>query len=261
MRDTFVSPGSQYDHIMPGEIRAMLDAGALFAVNHSAGKDSQAMLISLRRMGVPDSQIVVVHADLGEVEWPGNIEHIRSTMGDVPLIIARARKSFFDMVEHRQMFPSPGQRQCTSDLKRGPIQRELRRYLKANPQFGGRIVNCMGMRAQESPARAKRQAVTRNAGCSVAGREWIDWLPIHDMLHFDVFATILSAGQRPHWAYYAGMTRLSCVFCIMASTGDLTTAARLMGDLYRRYVETEKRLGHTLSMTGRSLEEITGVAA
>ena len=103
--------------------------------------------------------------------------------------------------------------------------------------------------------------VTYRSDTMYRGREWIDWLPIHDMLHFDVFATILSAGQRPHWAYYAGMTRLSCVFCIMASAGDLTTAARLMRDLYRRYVETEKRLGHTLSMTGRSLEEITGVAA
>jgi 3'-phosphoadenosine 5'-phosphosulfate sulfotransferase (PAPS reductase)/FAD synthetase len=242
-------------------IHDMLHAGALFAVNHSAGKDSQAMLIMLRRMGVPDSQIVVVHADLGEVEWPGNLEHICSTIGDVPLIVARARKTFLEMVEHRQRFPSPSQRQCTSDLKRGPIQRELRRYLKANSQFGGRIVNCMGMRAGESPARAKRSPITRNAGCSVAGREWIDWLPIHDMLHFDVFATILSAGQKPHWAYYAGMSRLSCVFCIMANAADLTTAANLRRDLYRRYVETEKRIGHTLSMSGKGLEEITGVSA
>lgn len=246
---------------MPTEVREMLDAGALFAVNHSAGKDSQAMLIALRDIGVPDSQIVLVHADLGEVEWPGNIEHIRDTAGDLPLIIARSRKTFFEMVEHRQMFPSPGQRQCTSDLKRGPIQRELRRYLKANPQFGGRIVNCMGMRAQESAARAKKPSLRFSEANSKAGRTWYDWLPIHEWTEDEVFAWIAYAGQKPHWAYEAGMSRLSCRFCIMASACDLTTSAKLNPDLYRRYVETEKRIGHTLSMSGKGLEEITGVAA
>ena len=37
------------------------------------------------------------------------------------------------------------------------FEREIRRYLKANPQFGGLVVNCMGIRADGSPARAKRQ--------------------------------------------------------------------------------------------------------
>ena len=57
----------------------------------------------------------------------------------------------------------------------------------------------------------------------------------------------------------AGMTRLSCCFCIMAGQSDLITAARLKPDLYRRYVETEKRLGFTLSMSRKTLPEITGV--
>ncbi|MER9628358.1 hypothetical protein [Mesorhizobium sp. M0296] len=55
------------------------------------------------------------------------------------------------------------------------------------------------------------------------------------------------------------MTRLSCVFCIMASRGDLRTAAKLKPELYRRYVETEKRIGHTFSMNRQPLEEVTGI--
>jgi hypothetical protein len=47
----------------------------------------------------------------------------------------------------------------------------------------------------------------------------------------------------------------------MSSEADLRTAARLQPALYRRYVETERRLDFTLSMSGRGLEEITGVAA
>ncbi|MEL6220238.1 MAG: phosphoadenosine phosphosulfate reductase family protein [Pseudomonadota bacterium] len=246
---------------LPPGIEGMRRQGALFVVNHSAGKDSQAMLIALRRAGVPDEQMLVIHADLGDIEWQGNVDHIRNTIGDIPLIIARAKTDFWSMVERRQMFPSPANRQCTSDLKRGPIEREIRRYLKANPQFRGQIVNCMGLRAEESPARAKRTAVRPSVRNSKAGRTWVEYLPILAMNEADVFALIRSSGQEPHWAYAAGMTRLSCSFCIMASAQDLRTAAKLRPCLYRRYVETERRLGHTLSMSGKGLEEITGVSA
>jgi len=246
----------------PKTIRDMIASGALFVVNHSAGKDSQAMTAHLVNIGIPTSQMLVIHADLGEVEWEGNMDHIRATIPEgVPVIVAKATKTFFDMVEHRGMFPSPSHRQCTSDLKRAPIEREVRRYLKTHPEFGGQVVNCMGMRGEESPARAKKSALTRSAKNSKAGREWWDWLPIHDLTADDVFSMIAAAGQEPHWAYAAGMSRLSCCFCIMASKSDLTTAAQLRPDLYRRYVETEKRLDHTLSMSRKPLEEITGVPA
>lgn len=247
--------------MIPPVIPELIGRNALFVVNHSAGKDSQAMMIFLKRAGIPENQMLVIHADLGEVEWKGNLEHIHKTVGNVKVLTALARSSFFEMVERRGMFPSPSNRQCTSDLKRGPIEREIRRYLKAHPEFGGLVVNCMGMRAQESASRAKKTTFALSVRNSKAGREWYDWLPIHDLTEDEVFSLIEDAGQQPHWAYQAGMTRLSCCFCIMASAADLTTAARLNPDLYKRYVETEKRLGHTLSMSRRTLPEITGVAA
>lgn len=246
---------------MPSEIRNMLDLGALFVVNHSAGKDSQAMMIYLTALGIPKEQLLVIHADLGEVEWKGNLDHIRQTIGNVELITAVAKTGFFDMVERRQMFPSPSQRQCTSDLKRGPIEREIRHYLKAHPEFEGRVVNCMGMRAQESASRAKKTPVQFSKRNSKAGRQWFDWLPIHDLTTEDVFKLIEDAGQKPHYAYQMGMSRLSCCFCIMASASDLTIAARANPELYARYVEMEKRIGHTLSMSQKPLETITGVKA
>lgn len=242
------------------DVRDLIARGALFVINDSAGKDSQALKIRLRAL-VPASQLVIVHAVLPEVEWDGVPDHVERYAGDVPVIYAHATKTLFEMVEHRQMFPSPANRQCTSDLKRNPIEREIRRYLKAHPEFGGLVVNCMGMRAEESTGRSKLATFKLNAGNSKAGREWYDWLPIHDLTEVEVFAMIADAGQEPHWAYAAGMTRLSCCFCIMASQADLTTAARLKPDLYRRYVETEQRLGFTLSMSRKTLPQITGIAA
>ena len=244
--------------IAPAEVIALRDRGALFVLSHSAGKDSQAMTAVVRAI-IPDDQLLVVHADLGEVEWEGNLEHIRATTAGLDMVVAKPATGFFDMVERRGMFPSPSQRQCTSDLKRTPIDREVRRYLAANPRFGGQVVMCMGMRAQESTGRAKLATFKRSNRNSKAGREWFDWLPIHDMTADQVFATIAANGQTPHWAYAAGMSRLSCCFCIMASREDLTTAARLKPDLYARYVEIERRTGFTLSMTRRPLTELTGV--
>jgi 3'-phosphoadenosine 5'-phosphosulfate sulfotransferase (PAPS reductase)/FAD synthetase len=240
-------------------IQRLIDRGALFVVNHSGGKDSQAMFETVAKR-VPASQIIAVHAILPEVEWDGVVEHIEATIGDTPLIFARAKKTFFEMVEHRGMFPSPKYRQCTSDLKRNPIEREIRKFLASNSQFGGLIVNCMGMRAEESSGRAKLATLKINPKNSVAGREWYDWLPIHDWLVGDVFKTIADSGQEPHWAYAAGMSRLSCCFCIMANQSDLTTAAKLNPMMYARYVATERRLNFTLSPSLKTLPELTGVA-
>ncbi len=188
----------------------MIDAGALLAVSHSGGKDSQAMMIRLRTLLVPPDQLVVVHALLGCVEWPGTLVHIRATIGEAPLILARAKEDLLAMVRRRGFWPTPAIRNCTSDKERGPIKRELRRYLKANPRFGGRIISCMGLRADESRDRARRVPVSVSARNSKAGRRWIDWLPIHDMTEAEVFDTIAAAGERPHWVYAKGMSRCSC---------------------------------------------------
>ena len=239
----------------------MIRRSALVAVNHSGGKDSQAMTILLSRI-VPREQTIVVHAPLGEVEWPGTMAHIEATITEgVPLILAPVTfgKSLLDRIEERGRVPFPSVRWCTSSLKRGPIQRELRRYLKAHPQFSGRLVNAMGMRAEVSAARARKAPWRGNDRMSVAGRDVFDWLPIFDLSTEEVFRIIRDAGQLPHPAYLQGMSRMSCVFCIMVSRSDLRTAAHLQPDLYRRYAELEVRIGHTLSPSRVPLTQLTGV--
>lgn len=166
-------------------IQDLIDRGALFVVNHSGGKDSQAMYIKLAAL-VPHDQLLVVHATLGDIEWQGVQEHIKATINH-------------DLVT------------C------------------CNP----------------------------NKTNSKAGREWYDWLPIADLTEAEVFQTIADAGQEPHWAYAAGMSRLSCAFCIMASQGDLETAARLRPELLGRIVEIETRIGHTFRMPRKGQPAVT----
>lgn len=240
----------------------MRNIGALFAVSHSGGKDSQAMTVLLADL-IPHDQLLFIHAPLDRVEWPGTVEHIRETIpSGIPLIFAdvTSGKSLLDRIEERGKFPDPARRWCTSDFKRGPIEREIRRWLKAHPRYQGKVVSCMGMRKDESPGRSKLIPFKLSPKNSKAGRLWYDWLPIHDKETQQVFDMIEEAGQVPHWAYAEGMTRLSCSFCIMASKKDLATAARLRPDLYREYVALEERLNHTLSPSRKFLPEVIGTA-
>ena len=246
---------------IPSECRQLIRCGALVAVNSLGGKDSQAMTILLLRL-VPRDQIFVVYAPLGEVEWPGTIEHIENTIPPgVPLIMApvTSGKTLLEQVEERGMWPSNSARWCTSGTKRGPIERELRRYLKAHPRLEGRLVNALGLRRDESRDRARRIPWRRNERMSVAGRVVFDWLPIFDLTTEDVFRVIAEDGQSPHPVYSLGLTRCSCSFCIFASRSDLRRAAELRPDLYAKYAQLEWRIAHTLSPTRKYLPELTGI--
>ena len=65
-----------------GKARELRDAGALFVVSHSGGKDSQAMFLKIREL-VPEDQILVVYAELGdETVWPATKAHIAATIGN-----------------------------------------------------------------------------------------------------------------------------------------------------------------------------------
>ncbi|ONG37953.1 phosphoadenosine phosphosulfate reductase [Alkanindiges hydrocarboniclasticus] len=247
------------------EIKAEIDQGALFVFNHSGGKDSQAMMIELLKV-IPPRQILVAHASLGRFEWDGALElaEQQAREAGVHFLVARAKKSFLDMVFHRfrtkptvPSFPSNSTRQCTSDLKRDPIAREVRRYMKAHGIK--RVVSCMGLRAQESPNRAKKKVWQLHIRNSIAGRTWHEWLPIHQLSQEEVFAIIYAAGQLPHYAYLLGNERLSCVFCIFASVKDLINGARARPELYAEFCEAETITGYTMHQSRKSLIELTGI--
>ena len=117
---------------------------------------------------IPHAQIVVIHADLGRVEWEGVKEHIEANI-DHPLNVVRANKGLLDMVRHRfatrphvPSWPSSATRQCTSDLKRNPIQKFIRRDMAA--RRATLAVNCVGLRAEESAPRARRLRMGHEQG-------------------------------------------------------------------------------------------------
>lgn len=225
------------------EIPSIPIEDALYVCNHSGGKDSQAMYLLLSRI-IPKKQLVVIHANLPGVEWEGVIDHIKNTINH-ELFVVQAKKTFFDMVDHRQMWPSPKNRQCTSDLKRASIDKKIREI--CNDRGFTKVVNCIGLRAEESSGRAKKEIFKKSKN-SNSKRDWYEWLPIHKLTVDKVFDWIGFNYQKPHWAYAEGMSRLSCCFCIMSNKQDLKIAAKLNPELFNKYKQKEKEIDQTLFM-------------
>lgn len=225
-------------------------------LNSSAGKDSMASLDLVAneagRQGVLD-RIVVGHADLGRVEWPGTKDLAARQAGRYDLrfeVVSAPGPDLLGRVERRGMWPSPKQRWCTSDLKRGPLRRVMTQLVREHRDHHGdvrvQLLNVMGMRAEESPARAKLPEVCVNRGASNGRREVTDFLPLHSWSSEQVWARVGDSriADLVHPAYAAGMPRLSCRFCILAPKAALVRAARLNPELAAEYVRVEKATGH-----------------
>jgi len=222
-------------------------------INTSAGKDSQTALAYVvaqaDKEAFPRSRLLLAHADLGPMEWPGTAELAATQAAHYGLELARVERSqnLLAHIQARGMWPSSTNRFCTSDHKRDQIAKLFTRLASdlAAPGRPCRILNVMGMRAQESPARAKLAPLSRNARVS-NGRKLVDnWLPLHSWQLPDVWSSIKASGVPYHKAYDLGMPRLSCVFCIFSPPAALMLAGKQHPDLLAQYVDAEKAMGHT----------------
>lgn len=246
-------------------------------MSSSAGKDSQAMLdyvVALAdEQGFSRSRIVVAHADLGDVEWPGTPElaaeqaahyglrfEVVSRIGKVKeddqgTLYKRGEKfgGLLDYVERRGKWPDSQNRYCTSDFKRAPIRALITRlHREHGSDRPYRMLCTMGQRAAESKPRAKYLPFARGAapgrdtreGCTEK-REVDTWLPIHSWTTEMVWERIRKSGVRYHPVYDTGMKRLSCRLCIFAPEAALMLAGSLAPDLLAEYVRVETKIGHT----------------
>lgn len=221
-------------------------------VNSSGGKDSQAMLDEVCTLaetaGVLD-RITVLHCALGHVEWPGTSELARTQAERYGVRYEQRHREqglLLDQVRHRGLWPSSTARYCTSDQKRGPARKLITQLVAelGDLHRPARVLNCMGLRAEESRARLKKARLSRDEAAS-SGRRTVDtWLPIHDWTEAQVWQRIRASGVPYHPAYDQGMSRLSCSLCVLASRKDLVRAAQLRPELAAEYAELEAEIGH-----------------
>ena len=232
-------------------------------VNSSAGKDSQAMLdylVSLvDEQGVSRSRMVVVHCDLGRVEWEGTAELAAEQAAHYGLrfeIVERELGDLLTQVEQRHEanlakgrdiapWPSSTTRWCTSDQKTAQVLKLITRLTAELSHLGRqvRILNCLGIRAEESAARAKKADWEKDPKACNTKRDVDRWLPIFAWSEEQVWDRIWASGVRWHDAYDKGMSRLSCAFCVLASRADLIIAAQHNQGLAQEYLAVEVKVG------------------
>ena len=241
------------------------------AVSSSGGKDSQAQLDHVnnlvKRHQIPAHRVVVVHADLGRAEWEGTkeIAQRQAEAYGYRFAVVSNKRDLLERIEARGMWPSNGQRYCTGEFKRNPIRtlftqlaQETRDQDKRNnvPQRRVRILNCIGIRAEESPARAKKTpfvideetTITREGKVQQNSRRQVDtWFPIFDWTLEQVWTAIKQSGVEHHYAYDLGMPRVSCVLCIFAPQSALLLAGYLNPTVLDAYAQAETRMGHTFT--------------
>ncbi|MGI5137794.1 MULTISPECIES: phosphoadenosine phosphosulfate reductase family protein [unclassified Streptomyces] len=215
------------------------------------------------------SKLVVVHADLGRVEWGGTKELAaeQARLLGVRFEVVRAKGA--DLLErvvlrYAQLkakaeeeaikagkdpttvkvppaWPSSSARWCTSDVKRTPIRTLYTRLTGELSHLGRpvRILACIGQRAAESDSRAKLAPVEIDRAASNGKRHITTWRPIHGRSDTAVWREIARSGLPYHEAYDWGNLRLSCMFCVLGCVGDLVNAARRVPEMAADYARTE----------------------
>lgn len=256
----FVPASFDYGVAVTPEVSEWLAAGAVCAIGVSGGKDSQAAAIrmaeyldSINHKGPK----VLIHSDLGMVEWQDSLpvcERLAKRLGWELIVVRRAAGDMMDRWEARWTnsleryaslscvklilpWSTPGMRFCTSELKTDIICREL---TKRYP--GQKILSITGVRHDESTARAKMPIAMPQPKLSARGCQGLNWNPIAPWPTPSVYAYIDLQNEVLHEAYTVyGSTRVSCVYCIMGSAGDLKASARCEAnaEIYRRMVRLE----------------------
>ncbi|MEV8396678.1 phosphoadenosine phosphosulfate reductase family protein [Streptomyces niveus] len=257
--------------------RASLADYDVIVFNSSGGKDSQAALDYVaeqaRAAGVSD-RVVVLHNDLGvtdsaePVEWPGTEELAAEQAAHYGFRFETIRRAlgglWQQLIEQRKLFPSSQARWCTSDQKSSQglkfltrLVRELRgRGVTGRPI---RILYVLGLRAEESSGRARKPELAVDRAASNGQRTVVRWHPILTWSEQRVWRRIADSGVRYHWAYDAGMDRLSCALCVLATRADLVCASRLRPALTDDYVRAEEITGHKFK-TDLSIRDIRAEA-
>lgn len=244
------------------EIVELLAANSPCAIGVSGGKDSCALALAtvayLDAIGHTGPRLLI-HSDLGRTEWRESLpvcERLAAVLGLELVVVRRNAGDMMDRWLVRQSnnveryadlscvklilpWSTPGMRFCTSELKTAVICRELVRRFP-----GQTIISACGIRRDESPKRklapvAKHQAKLTSRPRKTSG---IDWHPVIDWTLADVFAYLADQQFALHEAYTKfGMSRVSCVYCIMSKEDDLVASTTCPDnhDTYREMVGLE----------------------
>lgn len=137
---------------------------------------------------------------------------------------------FLDLCLWKGRFPSTKARFCTQFLKVEVIQDQV--YLPLI-EAGHDVVSWQGVRAEESPARAKLPQRETGEGFEI-------YRPLLYWTADEVFVIHKKHGIEPNPLYKQGMKRVGCMPCINSNKGELFEIARRFPEEIERVAKWEK---------------------
>lgn len=209
--------------------------GDRIIVSVSGGKDSVATALHLRELGHKFDMVFMdtgwEHPDLYDhldyLEGVlGPIHRVGAKIPDLPAevmpeveaieaLVGTSPSAFVRWVVRKGMFPSRVRRYCTQELK-------VRPFLRYVDSLDEDIVNVVGIRADESAARAKLPEREL-----MPGAEHIEvWRPIIRWTEAQVIEIHQRHGVKPCPLYLRGSTRVGCWPCIQSNKGELAELAK-----------------------------------
>lgn len=256
---------------IPEEIVSQLKLGAAAAISLSGGKDSQALLKTVTdymRANFPNNPVFAIHADLGRMEWPQTPAFVEKLCAEIGIELIIVRREAGDLLARfyermhklkgtgKPFWSSAKNRYCTSDLKRGPINKHLRKY--------NRVISFEGIRADESTARSNRPNYELRHSICTKTRIAYTCYPLLSYSINDVFQTygnttldltdarnhFKATGQIPdywkfHPVYAMGNDRLSCAICVLGSMNDVANGVKHNPELADELIAMEDESGFT----------------
>lgn len=201
----------------------------------SGGKDSVALSLHLRELGIEHDRVFMdtgwehpdLYAHLDYLETVlGPIERIRAPIPELPAdvvpeveaieaLVGVSPSAFVRWTTQKAMFPSRRVRWCTRKLK-------VRPFLSYVEGLDEDVINAVGIRAEESAARAKLPEREL-----MPGAEHIEvWRPLIRWTEAQVIEIHQRHGVRPCPLYLRGSTRVGCWPCIQSNKGELAELAK-----------------------------------
>ena len=232
----------------------------------SGGKDSTALILNAIERGIEfqcvfadtgnEHEDVYEYLDYLESNLPINIQRVKP---DFAAKIERKRKyvlehweadgisddkikiavetlqptgsPFLDLCIWKGRFPSPKARFCTDELKTIPITEQV---VKPILQAGKRLRSWQGIRAAESPRRAKMKMHEK-----IDLGVWV-YRPLLNWSAAEVFEIHRKHGIKPNPLYLKGMNRVGCMPCIMCRKGELSEIGRRFPEVLERLRKWEQ---------------------
>lgn len=242
-----IQPRSNRGIATTPEVEAMLAANSPVAIGVSGGKDSSAVAFAtveyLNRIGHKGPRLLI-HADLGVTEWAASLPNCQRLAERLGLELVVVRRKQGDMMQRWEQrwsdnarrwetlscvklilpWSTPAMRFCTSEMKIAQICAYLVRRFA-----GQKILSVTGIRREESTERKKAPiaAQQKKLTSKTLRTTGLNWNPTIEWLIGDVFGSLEERAFPLHEAYTVyGSSRVSCVYCILATREDHEAGAR-----------------------------------